>query len=165
MNYLTNILTANHQRKDFTCGNDLLDRYLHNQVRQDMESKFTVCFIRSSDGKAIDGYYTLSSDSIPRSILPNEVVKKLPKYKSLPVTLLGLLAVALHLQGQGLGQVLLLDALHRSLDASASVGSNAVVVDPINESANSFYEKFGFLRLPDSGKMFLPMRSIHLIFR
>lgn len=36
----------------------------------------------------------------------------------------------------------------------------AVVVDPINEKAVDFYKKYGFEQLPDSEKMFLPMKVI-----
>jgi hypothetical protein len=40
----------------------------------------------------------------------------------------------------------------------------AVVVDPIDEEAVSFYKKYGFIELPGSGKMFLPMNTIAKVF-
>ena len=40
----------------------------------------------------------------------------------------------------------------------------AVVVDPIDESAKNFYKKYGFIMLPDSEKMFLPMETIATLF-
>jgi hypothetical protein len=40
----------------------------------------------------------------------------------------------------------------------------AVVVDPIDEDAVRFYQKYGFILLPDSGKMFLPMNIIARLF-
>jgi len=54
--------------------------------------------------------------------------------------------------------------LKRSYDASLKIGSFAVVVDPIDHYAEFFYYKFGFIKLPDSGKMFLPMNTIAQLF-
>ena len=85
-------------------------------------------------------------------------------YKDLPMILLGRLAVAESQKGNGLGELLLVDALKRSYDISSSeIGAIAVVVDPINDS-ETFYEKYGFTKLPDSGKMFLPMTTIASLF-
>ncbi len=44
------------------------------------------------------------------------------------------------------------------------IRSLAVVVDPINEEAILFYRKYGFIQPPDSGKMFLPMKTISKLF-
>jgi len=58
----------------------------------------------------------------------------------------------------------LIDALSRSYEISKSVGSFAVVVDPLDEDAEKFYFKYGFILLPDSSKMFLPMKTIGKLF-
>ena len=68
-------------------------------------------------------------------------------------------------KGQGLGKLLLIDALKRSYEVSKVIGSMAVIVDPIDESAIKFYNKFGFITLPDSKKMFLSMKTIELLFK
>jgi ribosomal protein S18 acetylase RimI-like enzyme len=44
--------------------------------------------------------------------------------------------------------------------SNESIGAMAVVVDPINDKAVEFYKKYGFEQLPESGKMFLPMKVI-----
>ena len=63
-----------------------------------------------------------------------------------------------------MGGILLIDALKRSLSvADESIGSIGVVVDPLDEGAVLFYKKFGFILLPDSGKMFLPMAEVALL--
>jgi hypothetical protein len=41
----------------------------------------------------------------------------------------------------------------------------AVVVDPISQHAIDFYTKYGFIMLPDSGKMFIPMKTIEKLFK
>ena len=73
---------------------------------------------------------------------------------------MGRLAVSLNFQGQKLGELLLIDALKRSYYVSQEIGSMVVVVDPMDESATRFYEKYGFTLLLDSGKLFLAMKTI-----
>jgi GNAT superfamily N-acetyltransferase len=77
--------------------------------------------------------------------LSPEVAKKLPRYPVVPAALLGRLAVARDYQGRGLGSVLLSDALMRA--ARAELGVFALVVDAKDESAQHFYERYGFMLL------------------
>ncbi len=166
MTYVTTLLATTHEKAKFACGNVMLDTYIQKQAKQDSKGKVAVCFILSDDNKEIKGYYTLSNGSIPRSQLPESILKQLPRYKDLPVTLLGRLAVDNKFQGKKLGSLLLLDALRRSYNTSAtSVASMAVIVDPIDQAATDFYTKFGFILLPDSGRMFLPMATIEQLFK
>ncbi len=148
-------------KKDFSCGKDMLDKYLHTQAGQDVKRKLCVVFVLFED-TTIKGYYTLSTAAVPAELMPDTIRKKMPgSYKDLPVTLLGRLAVDIKFKGQGLGAILLLDALKRSFTiAGESLGSIGVIVDPLDEEAKVFYEKFGFILLPDSGKMFLPMADV-----
>lgn len=85
----------------------------------------------------------------------------MPRYQSLPATLLGRLAVDKKYKGKNFGKVLLYDALKKSLENSKEVGSIAVIVDAINELAISFYEKHGFIKFQNSkDKLFLLMPTI-----
>ena len=88
--------------------------------------------------------------------------KKLP-YKNSPVILLGRLARDSNYKGQGIGELLLADALRQAFQASATIGAWAVVTDPINEKARAFYESFGFISL-ESGRMFITMETIKASF-
>jgi GNAT superfamily N-acetyltransferase len=167
VNYLTAILDATHKKSKFFCGKVVLDNYLHAQASQDQKKKAALCFVLTDAENVVIGYYTLSGGSIPRSQIPDDVIKKLklPRYIDMPVTLLGRLAVDTQFKGQRLGSNLLIDALKRSFEASvASVASFAVVVDPIDEEAESFYTKFGFMPLTDSKRMFFPMKTIEALF-
>ena len=165
MSYLTALLANSHEKARFSCGKPPLDNYNQKQAKQDVKAKVSACFILSDDGKEIKGYYTLSNGSIPNSQLPGSFLKKLPGYQDLPVTLLGRLAVDNKFRGQKLGKLLLLDALKRSYDTSSIIGSMAVIVDPIDKKATDFYTKYGFISLPDSGRMFLPMTTIEQLFK
>jgi GNAT superfamily N-acetyltransferase len=167
MNYLTIPLDSSYNKNSFSCGKIALDDYLHKQANQDIKRKLSICFILPDKNNNIKGYYTLSNDIIPQEDLPVEIKKKMPKsYTNLPTTLLGRLAVDKNFRGQGIGELLLLDALKRCYDVSnESIGSMAVVVDPLDEDAVSFYKKYGFVELPDSGRMFLPMKTISELFK
>ena len=153
-------LNPSLNKKDFSCGKRMLDNYLHLQASQYVKRKLCVVFAMF-EAKTIKGYYTLSNASVPAEMMPESLRKKMPKsYEALPVTLLGRLAVDLTFKGQGLGGILLVDALKRSYDSSRILGSIGVIVDPLDSEAVAFYEKFGFILLPGSGKMFLPMADI-----
>ncbi len=144
----------------------MLDNYLQKQANQDIKRKLSVCFVLiDQETDLIKGYYTLSNNSIPQQTIPGQFQKRLPKaYSDIPTTLLGRLAIDLRYQGKGVGKLLLLDALKRSYDTSQTMGSFAVIVDPINENAEKFYSKYGFINLTDSGKMFIPMKIVKQLF-
>ena len=59
-----------------------------------------------------------------------------------------------------------MDALHRSLEASANIGALAVFVDAKDDAAAAFYRHFDFLALPGvPQRLFLPMTQIEELFR
>ena len=167
MGYETRPLQSNHDRSKFDCGFDLLDNYLKKQASQDVKRNLSICFVLIDETNIVKGYYTLSSASINRDSLPDSITKKLPKsYNQLPVTLLGRLAIDKTSQGNGFGELMLIDALKRAYDVSQDrIGSIVVIVDPIDDSAKEFYTNYGFIDLPDCGKMFLPMKTIGQLFK
>jgi len=149
-----------HDRPNFRCGNEALDRYFLERIRKEVDASVAAAFVMA-DGPAVLGYYTLSAHSMERGALPDEVAKKLklPKYPLIPATLMGRLAVDLQYQGQRLGEILLMDGLQRSYVHSNQVASFAVVVDA-KENAVEFYRRYGFLQLPQGQRMFIPMETI-----
>ena len=162
----TQLLERSHPRREFSCGKDLLDNYLKRQANQDVKRKLAACFVLlDHQSGLIKGYYTLSNNSIPAHSLPENFKKQLPPaYSSLPTTLLGRLAVDQRFKQQGIGKLLLIDALLRCLEISKSIGSFAVIVDPLDHDAKQFYQKYGFILLPTSGKMFLPIKTVEQLF-
>lgn len=166
MSQISEPLNSTHKKSDFSCGKEMLDTYIQKQANQDVKRKISTCFvIYEIETNLIKGYYTLSNSSIPSEFIPDLIRKKLPRsYDSIPTTLLGRLAIDNRFQGQGIGKFILIDALKRSYEISKTIGSFAVVVDPIDQEAENFYNKYGFIKLPDSGKMFLPMKTISQLF-
>ena len=155
-----------HAIEKFNCGNEALNRYLIVQAGQDMRKKLSVCFVLNDDytGDLI-GYYTLSSYAIDADAIPNSLKVNAPRnYSKLPATLLGRLAIDLKFQGKGLGEFVLMNALERAFDASTKIASLAVIVDPIDKSAERFYAKYGFVKCKDNNKMLLSMKTIQKLF-
>ena len=158
-------LGPKHNRAAFVCGVEALDTYLQKQAGQDLKKHAAVPFVITDDGKTVAGYYTLSQFAVELDEVPTEVAKKLPKYPLVSATLLGRLAVASAFRGRKLGEMLLMDALRRSLELSKQVASAAVIVDAKDDAALSFYKKYGFLEFPNiQMRMFLPMGTIQQLF-
>jgi GNAT superfamily N-acetyltransferase len=163
--YVVEPLAVQHDRSTFSCGRVELDSYLRERAGQDARRRVAAPYVAVAPGSVlVAGYYTLSSLGIALGQLPADLIRRLPRYPQLPATLLGRLAVDTRHQGKRLGEVLLLDALARSLEASRRVASVAVVVDAIDDGAHAFYRHFEFIPFPEQRRrLFLPMRAIEVL--
>lgn len=155
-------LEKKHIKTDFKCGVDALDYYLKNQAGQDIKKNVAVTHVLTAkNSEKVLGFYTLSSIGISSGELPDNVIKRLPRYPVLPGVLIGRLAVDEQCRGQGLGQYLLMDSFKRSLAVSAQIGIVAVIVDAKDKNAVAFYQQYGFIALPsNSHRLFLPLSTI-----
>ena len=153
-------LERRHDRKMFRCGVEELDRYLHRQASQDARRNLATVFVAETLAtEAIHGFYTLSMAAVLLDLLPERLRKKMPRYPTLPAVRLGRLAVAEGARGIGLGEHLLMDAMARSL--ANEIAWAAFVVDAKDETARSFYAKYGFQSLlDDTNHLFLPRKTI-----
>jgi GNAT superfamily N-acetyltransferase len=154
------VLNDAHDRSGFTCGIESLDRYFKTQAGQDVRRKANAVFVLSRVGEqgSVLGYYTLCAMAISQGEVPESARKHVPRYPLVSCTLIGRLAVAKDQQGQGLGSILLADALQRAFESADTVGSSMVIVDALDEAAVGFYAAHGFVRLPDSLRLVMPMR-------
>ena len=155
-------LDSRHNRREFHCGVDSLDNYIHKQARQDVKRRISRVFIATAveQANSIVGYYTLSTLSVEFAHLPQTFARKLPRYP-VPAALIGRLAVNQVAQTHGVGKMLLVDAIKRTLAISNEIAIYAMVVDAIDERAQLFYEQFGFLPLSlKNQRLFLPLKSI-----
>ncbi|HLI50210.1 MAG TPA: GNAT family N-acetyltransferase [Thermomicrobiaceae bacterium] len=162
LEYRVELLGTHHDRSTFSCGHETLDRYLRQQARQDTAKRVAQDFVLIHISTSrLAGFYSLSAFSVRAAEFPVEMTRRLPRYPRIPTTMLGRLAVDRQFRGQGLGGILLLDALRRSRDVSRTVASVAVIVDAKDDSARSFYEHFEFKRfVSDEYRLFLAMGSI-----
>jgi len=154
------MLDEKHDRGSFSCGVESLDRYLKTQAGQDVRRKANAVFVLSEREAPtrIIGYYTLCAMALSQGDVPKAARKHIPRYPLVSATLIGRLAVSKDRQGQRLGAVLLADALQRAFESASTVGTSMVIVDALDEQAAGFYAAHGFVRLPDSLRLVLPMR-------
>jgi predicted GNAT family N-acyltransferase len=155
------LLDAQHDRGGFTCGVESLDRYVKTQAGQDVRRKANAVFVLTTiaEPARILGYYTLCAMGVAHGDVPEAARKHIPRYPLVSATLIGRLAVATTHQGQRLGAVLLADALHCAFNSARTVGSSMVVVDALDDRAAGFYAAHGFVRLPGSMRLVLPMQK------
>ena len=150
-----------HDRSSFDCGIPILNEWLTTKVSQFEKKDLARTYVLVEAGSTVvKGYYALSNHTVAYESLPADQVKGLPQI-DMPVVLIGKLAVDRSLQGQGLGEFLLIDALRRAEYLATKIGIRAVEVDAINEVAKRFYERYDFLSLSDDPRhLFLPMNII-----
>jgi GNAT superfamily N-acetyltransferase len=152
-------LSAGHDRSSFACGEDALDRYLKTQATQDIRRRIASCFvaIEAATGQ-LAAYYTIAAAGIPTTELPPDLIKRLPRYPTLPAVRIGRLAVDTKFHGRGLGGSSLADAIRRTLQAPPAAFT--LLVDAKNDRAVAFYRHFGFLPLASQPRtLFLPLAT------
>jgi GNAT superfamily N-acetyltransferase len=73
------------------------------------------------------------------------------------MVLLARFAIADDRHGRGLGRDLLIEAIERAADAGTQVAARFIAVDPIDETARAFYDKFAFKQIQGDagGRMYL----------
>jgi ribosomal protein S18 acetylase RimI-like enzyme len=153
------LLDAAHDRTAFRSDSEQLNRYLREQVTQDIRRRVATCFVALADEQRIAGYYTLASASLLLANLPASTGKELPRYPTVPAVRMGRLAVDQEFEGQGLGGALLADALDRA--ARSEIAAFALMVDAKDDAAAAFYRHHGFIALPDSSlTLFLPLATV-----
>ena len=163
--YKIEVLDPKHDRRGFSCGVTDLDTYIRERAGQDAKRHVAATFVLLDDTLVVIGYYTLSQQAISLEDIPAALAKKLPRYPLLPATLIGRLAVDEGRQGEGLGGLLLMDALHRSWQVAHTVASYAVRVDATDEKARHFYLRYDFLPFPKEPlKLFFPMADLDRLF-
>lgn len=142
-------ITAGDDVSTFSCGESSLDNWLNLRAiknERDGNSRTFISIERESG--LIAGYYCLSAHSVRREEMPGFLRRNAPD--PIPVILIGRLAVDSRFKSEGLGRSLLADALAKGLEAANLVGSRAILVDALNESAVAFYQQYGFKLVPES---------------
>ena len=135
-----------HDRTTFSSGNAALDSWFRTQAGQE-ERRGVTRVVVAVDEIGIAGFYTLSMFSLALDAVPSEVARRLPRYPDVPAALIGRLARARRLAGEGIGERLVADALERAIQAARTVAAFAIVVDAKDEPVARFYRKIGFIGL------------------
>lgn len=152
-------LDEHHDRSGFQCGSAALDDWFAQHAliaqRQDTDRTFVLV-----DDDHVLGFYSLTMGGIEQASAPMRLVRGLPKYP-VPIVLLARLAVNRSAQGQGLGMSLLFEALHRAALAAEHAAARLIAVDPVDDAARAFYERWGFrpVEADAGGRLFVRTRD------
>ena len=144
------LLTAEHDVSTFCSGEASLDQWLRHHALAAQQRGLSRVFVLHDDddpGRRVVAYYTLTAHVLERDDLTRRLGRGLPS--QLPAVLLGKLAVDESRQGAGLGGMVLAEAVGRVAHVADQVGVRFLVVDALNERAATFYERYGFQRVPD----------------
>ena len=137
-----------------------MDRWFaeHAWVAQRRDSART--FLLIDDADRVVGFYSLAMGSVEKGAAPSRLVRGLPRHL-VPMVLLARLAIDESAQGAGLGTSLLFEALHRAALAAEHAAARLIAVDPIDENARRFYERWGFKPVEDDagGRLFIRTRD------
>jgi len=154
-------LSGRHDRESFDCGRPELNNYLKQVAGQHVRKSLARVYVahEESDPGRILGFYSLNGCEIQCEELPEPFRRKFPQ--RIPAVRLGRLAVAVAYQGQGVGGFLLFHAMWNVGQVDAIIGAAALLVDAKDETAKSFYVKYGFLEFPDRPlNLFLPIARV-----
>jgi GNAT superfamily N-acetyltransferase len=155
-------LTADHDLAHFDCGEPALNDWLRERALRN-ESRFSRTYV-VCDGNRVVGYFCISAGSVERDAAPGKVRRNAPD--TIPVSVIGRLAVDRNHAGRGLGADMLSDALRRIAVASQSIGIGAVLVHAKDGAAKRFYMRCAeFIEYPNESRtLFLPIETVVAAF-
>ncbi len=155
------LFSREHDREGFSCGERDLDEYLKRTARQHNEKGLSRTFVLSETEvpARILGFFTLASCEIVAADLPPEYAKRYPD--KAPAARLARLAVVRDRQRQGLGGIMMAEAMRRTLAVAENIGIIGFFVDAKNQDARVYYEQYGFIPLPSNTlTLFLPLATL-----
>jgi GNAT superfamily N-acetyltransferase len=151
-----------HSVAAFACGEEALDTWLREQAGAAAKRGTARTWVWLDNENRVVGYYALAAHRVERERVPSRIGRGGPE--QIPAVLLARLALAESLRGQGLGPVLVADALARVVAATRTVAARIVVVDALAEGVAQFYESLGFRRLPGSLRLVQKVADIEAAF-
>lgn len=146
-------LGSQHHLDDFDCGKTELNEWLIRHARQSQGSRSAKTFVVADDN-SVAGYFSLTVGQVDTLDAPDRIRKGMGHYP-IPVVILARLGVSKKYQKQGLGVGLLQDAIRRTLLINDQAGIRAMLTHPIDEEAERFYIRFGFMPSPLREKQLL----------
>ena len=156
-------LAAEHDVSAFDCGDPALNDWLRHRALKN-ENRFSRTYVVCEDSRVV-AYFCISAGAVERAAAPGRIRRNAPE--TIPVSVIGRLAVSRNQAGKGLGADILSDALRRIAVASQSIGIGAVLVHAKDDAAKRFYMKCAeFIEYPeDSRTLFLPIETVVAAFR
>lgn len=154
------LLDKCHDRSSFDCGVPELNTFLKATARQHSSKGISRTFVLIDESPVILGYFTLTICEIHNNHLPAAIARKYPLH-GLPAVRLARLAISRNEQNKGYGELLLCEAISRTAIVAGQAGTIGLFVDAKDDSAKRFYERYGFMTIPERPlQLFLPVGTI-----
>lgn len=156
--FATELLGPSHDLAAFDSGEAETDEWLRaSGLRTQRQGcARTRVLIRPGDPRVL-GFYAIAPHDTHRDALPGSAAGGLTV---VPGYLVAQLAADRSIQGLGLGGELLLDALETIVGAAATAGGRLVIVDAIEEHAVGFYERYGFVRIAQTLRLYQKLSRV-----
>lgn len=138
-------LSTAHNREEFDCGESVLNNWLKRRALKNEDAGASRTFVICQDNNVV-GYYVLATGSVMHKDAPGKIKRNMPD--SVPVMVLGRLAVDIGVQSMGIGRGLLKDAVLRTIIVAKQVGIKAILVHALSDEARKFYLRCGFIESP-----------------
>ena len=139
-------LKATHIVEHFNCGESTLDDWLKRRALTNHLSGASRTFVALDGQNHVRAYYAIAAGAVAHDLATGLVRRNMPD--PVPVLVLGRLAVNGSAQGSKLGAYMLQDAIRRAATVAENASVRALLVHALNESAQAFYEHFGFSSSP-----------------
>ncbi|OGT47883.1 MAG: GNAT family N-acetyltransferase [Gammaproteobacteria bacterium RIFCSPHIGHO2_12_FULL_38_11] len=140
------LLSDEHDVDSFDCSEPTLNDWLKKRAAKNNASDASRCFVICNENNEVVGYYSLSAGAISRELAPKSMQRNMPD--SLPVLVLGRLAIDKNYHNKGLGSALLRDAMIRSVNIAQDAGVFAILIHSLSDKAKQFYISRGLVESP-----------------
>ena len=157
-----------HDRAAFSCGVEQVDNYFKKTANKLAKADNVRLYVRCGDDGKVQGFYAINSHAVHFTELPKKYAHTKPNHGSIPAIYISMIGRDESCRGQGVGDVLLADALKRIVSAADTVGVAVIMLDVLDcgdPGAVAFrkttYERYGFQSLPSNElRMFLPIATV-----
>jgi ribosomal protein S18 acetylase RimI-like enzyme len=160
-----------HDRAAFSCGIEQVDNYFKKTANKLAKADNVRLYVMVGPDGQVIGFYSLNAHAVDYHNLPAKYARTRPSHGSIPAAYISMIARDRRYAGQGVGSLLLADALKRIARAADQVGIAVVILDVLDcgnpervARRKAHYEGFGFLPLPSQLlRLFLPVATIRLL--
>jgi GNAT superfamily N-acetyltransferase len=136
-------LKDHHDLARFDCGELSLNLWLTDHARRTQQANTSRTYVWTrEDGDDVVAYYSIAPTQVERAGLTGG---QAGGFSIVPAYLLARFALDRSIQGQQLGDDLLLDAVEVIVRAASTAGGRLIVVDALSHRAAAFYQRRGFV--------------------
>jgi GNAT superfamily N-acetyltransferase len=137
-----------HRLEGFESGRGSLDAWLIEHARTAAAAGSARTYVVVDEEQArVVGYHAIAVASLPHREASERARRGMPRHP-IPALLLARLAVDESVQGKGIGQFLLRDAIARAVSVAEQAGIRLLLVHAVDDAARQFYERFEFEASP-----------------